>query len=140
MAKRDYKTVPEWKKAYRDQAQLMNERGYRELQPTEFYRAIFPEGSLQSRVHDGKGNILATQIRPSGKGRTKQWVIDDSLDMLDKVIRDSFGLIPPLSFYGKPHTNENAHQPFAMATDIDPMAVQPLTHLLPQVGTGAQLC
>jgi hypothetical protein len=85
VAKRDYKTVSEWKKAYRDKAKLMNERGYRELQPKEFYRAIFLEGSLQSREHDGKGNIIATQIRPSGKGRTKQWVIDDSLDMLDKV-------------------------------------------------------
>ena len=67
MAKRDYKTVSEWKKAYRDKAKLMNERGYKELQPKEFYRAIFPEGSLQSREHDGKGNIIATQIRPSGK-------------------------------------------------------------------------
>ena len=35
-----------------------------------------------------------TQIRPSGKGRTRQWVIDDSLKMLDKVIGDRFGLIP----------------------------------------------
>ena len=39
--------------------------------------------------------MIATQIRPSGKGRTKQWVIDDSLNMLDKVIGDEFGLIPP---------------------------------------------
>ena len=46
MAKRDYKTVSEWKKAYRDKAKLMNERGYRELQPKEFYRAIFPRGEL----------------------------------------------------------------------------------------------
>ena len=114
------------KKAYRDKAKLMNERGYRELQPKEFYRAIFPEGSLQSREHDGKGNIIATQIRPSGKGRTKQWVIDDSLDMLDKVIGDSFGLIPPLSFYGKTHTKENAHQLFAMAIDIDYVGLQQL--------------
>jgi hypothetical protein len=140
VAKRDYKTVSEWKKAYRDKAKLMNERGYRELQPKEFYRAIFPEGSLQSREHDGKGNIIATQIRPSGKGRTKQWVIDDSLDMLDKVIGDSFGLIPPLSFYGKTHTKENAHQLFAMAIDIDYVGLQQLKNMLKQFGNGVQLC
>lgn len=140
MAKRDYKTVSEWKKAYRDKAKLMNERGYRELQPKEFYRAIFPEGSLQSKEHDGKGNIIATQIRPSGKGRTKQWVIDDSLDMLDKVIGDSFGLIPPLSFYGKTHTKENAHQLFAMAIDIDYVGLQQLKNMLKQFGNGVQLC
>ena len=57
MAKRDYKTVSEWKKAYRDKAKLMNERGYRELQPKESTCHI-PEGSLQSREHDGKGNIM----------------------------------------------------------------------------------
>jgi hypothetical protein len=140
VAKRDYKTVSEWKKAYRDKAKLMNERGYRELQPKEFYRAIFPEGSLQSREHDGKGNIIATQIRPSGKGRTKQWVIDDSLNMLDKVIGDSFGLIPPLSFYGKTHTKENAHQLFAMAIDIDYVGLQQLKNMLKQFGNGVQLC
>lgn len=140
MAKRDYKTVSEWKKAYRDKAKLMNERGYRELQPKEFYRAIFPEGSLQSMEHDGKGNIIATQIRPFGKGRTKQWVIDDSLDMLDKVIGDSFGLIPPLSFYGKTHTKENAHQLFAMAIDIDYVGLQQLKNMLKQFGNGVQLC
>ena len=27
--------------------------------------------------------------------------------MLDKVIGDRFGLIPPISFYGKSHTKEN---------------------------------
>ncbi|PBG42422.1 hypothetical protein BGU93_19400, partial [Clostridioides difficile] len=85
VAKRDYKTVSEWKKAYRDTAKLMNVGGYRELLPKEFYRDIFPEGSLPSREPDGKGHILAIQIRPSGKCRPKPSVMDDSLDMLDKV-------------------------------------------------------
>ena len=119
MSKRDYKTVSEWKKAYRDKEKLMNERGYCEVQPREFYRAIFPEGSLQQYERDGKGNIIASQLRPTGEGRTKQWIVDDSLKMLDKVIGDSFGLIPPISFYGKTHTKENAHELFAMAIDID---------------------
>lgn len=55
---RDYKTVSEWKKAYRDKAKLMNERGYRELQPKEFYRAIFPEGACRARSMTGKGISL----------------------------------------------------------------------------------
>ena len=77
----------------------MLERGYLEVSPYGFYRELFPAGSLQQEPEDGKGNIIATQIRPSGKGRTRQWVIDDSLKMLDKVIGDRFGLIPPISFY-----------------------------------------
>ena len=84
--RRNTKTMYEWRKAYRDKEELMLERGFPEVSPHEFYRDLFPEGSLQSAEHDGKGNLIATQIRPSGKGRTKQWVVDDSLNMLDKVI------------------------------------------------------
>lgn len=136
----DYKTVFEWKKVYCDKEKLMNERGYLEVEPKEFYRAIFPVGSLQSEIGDGKGNIIASQLRPKGKGKTKQWIVDDSLKLLDKVIGDSFGLIPPISFYGKSHTKENAHQLFAMVIDIDYVGLQQLKNILKQFGNGVQLC
>lgn len=42
---------------------------------------------------------------------------DNSLERLDKVIGGEFVPIPPLSFYGKTHTKENANHPFAMAID-----------------------
>jgi hypothetical protein len=116
--RRNTKTMYEWRKAYRDKEELMLERGFPEVSPHEFYRDLFPEGSLQSAEHDGKGNLIATQIRPSGKGRTKQWVVDDSLNMLDKVIGDEFGLIPPITFYGKTHTKQNAHELYAVAIEI----------------------
>ena len=65
--RRNTKTMYEWRKAYRDKEELMLERGFPEVSPHEFYRDLFPEGSLQSAEHDGKGNVIATQIRPSGK-------------------------------------------------------------------------
>ena len=129
----------EWKSAYRGKEALMLERGYLEVSPYGFYRELFPAGSLQQEPEDGKGNIIATQIRPSGKGRTRQWVIDDSLKMLDKVIGDRFGLIPPISFYGKTHTKENAHELFAMVIDVDYVGKQQLKNLLKQFGNGVQL-
>lgn len=128
--RRNTKTMYEWRKAYRDKEELMLERGFPEVSPHEFYRDLFPEGSLQSAEHDGKGNLIATQIRPSGKGRTKQWVVDDSLNMLDKVIGDEFGLIPPITFYGKTHTKQNAHELYAVAIDIDYVGKQQLKNLL----------
>ena len=88
---------------------------------------------------DVKGGGGQTQIRPSGKGRTKQWVIDDSLNMLDKVIGDEFGLIPPITFYGKTHTKQNAHELYAVAIDIDYVGKQQLKNLLKQFGNGVQL-
>ena len=137
--RRNTKTMYEWRKAYRDKEELMLERGFPEVSPHEFYRDLFPEGSLQSAEHDGKGNVIATQIRPSGKGWTKQWVVDDSLEKLDKVVGDEFGLIPPISFYGKSHTKKNAHELYAVAIDIDYVGKQQLKNLLKQFGNGVQL-
>ena len=137
--KRRDKRGYEWKSAYREKEALMLERGYPEVSPHDFYRELFPTGSLQQEPGDGKGNIIATQIRPSGKGRTRQWVIDDSLKMLDKVIGDRFGLIPPISFYGKSHTKENAHELFAVVVDVDYVGKQQLKNLLKQFGNGVQL-
>ena len=59
--RRNTKTMYEWRKAYRDKEELMLERGFPEVSPHEFYRDLFPEGSLQSAEHDGKGNLIATQ-------------------------------------------------------------------------------
>lgn len=57
--RRNTKTMYEWRKAYRDKEELMLERGFPEVSPHEFYRDLFPEGSLQSAEHDGKGNLIA---------------------------------------------------------------------------------
>ena len=65
--RRNTKTMYEWRKAYRDKEELMLERGFPEVSPHEFYRDLFTEGSLQSAENDGKGNVIATQIRQSGK-------------------------------------------------------------------------
>jgi hypothetical protein len=46
--RRNTKTMYEWRKAYRDKEELMLERGFPEVSPHEFYRDLFPEGSLQS--------------------------------------------------------------------------------------------
>ena len=138
-SKRRDKRAYEWKNAYKEKEELMIERGYPEVSPYDFYRDMFPVGSLQQKIGDGKGNIIASQLRPSGQGRTKLWIVDDSLKMLDKVIGDTFGLIPPISFYGRTHRKENAHELFAIAIDIDYLGKQQLKNLLKQFGNGIQL-
>lgn len=140
MAKRGYKTNSEWRKAYREKVKLMKERGFSEVMPKTFYRALFPVGSLQEVPGDGKGNIIAIQLHLSGKGRIKQWIVDDSLQLLDKVMGEEFGIVPPLSYFGKTHTKENAHQLFAMVIDIDYVGLQQLKNMLKQFGNGVQLC
>ena len=60
--RRNTKTMYEWRKAYRDKEELMLERGFPEVSPHEFYRDLFPEGSLQSAEHDGKGSGYSISI------------------------------------------------------------------------------
>ena len=117
--RRNTKTMYEWRKAYREKEALMLERGYLEVSPHDFYRELFPAGSLQQEPEDGKGNIIATQIRPSGKGRTRQWVIDDSLKMLDKVIGDEFAIMSPVGYSGRNRTAKNARWLYGIAVDLD---------------------
>lgn len=62
------------------------------------------------------------------------------MKMLDKVIGDKFGLIAPITFYGKSHTKLNAHELYAVAIDIDYVGKQQLKNLLKQFGNGVQLC
>ena len=125
-----------------------NPQGQREMQDSRFERLVdfqkvtgLRRAELKDlkgedlRIKDGKMYVIAQQ----GKGRTRQWVIDDSLKMLDKVIGDRFGLIPPISFYGKTHTKENAHELFAMVIDVDYVGKQQLKNLLKQFGNGVQL-
>ena len=132
-------TMVDWKAEYKAKEALLRERGFQEVSPYEFYRDMFPKGSLQSEQGDGKGNVIATQIRPSGRGRTKQWIVDDSLKMLEKVVGDEFGLVPPIAFYGKTHRKQNAHELYAVAVDIDYVGEQQLKNLLKQFGNGVQL-
>lgn len=130
----------DWIEEYRKKDALMAERGYPEIPPGEFYRDLFPEGSLQQSEGDGKGNVIACQLRPARKERTRQWIVDDTLQTLDKVVGDPFGLVPPISFYGKTHTKNNAHELFAVAIDVDYVGIQQLKNLLKQFGNGIQLC
>ena len=132
-------TMVDWKAEYKAKEALLRERGFQEVSPYEFYRDMFPKGSLKSEQGDGKGNVIATQIRPSGRGRTKQWIVDDSLKMLEKVVGDEFGLVPPIAFYGKTHRKQNAHELYAVAVDIDYVGEQQLKNLLKQFGNGVQL-
>ena len=60
--KRRDKRGYEWKSAYREKEALMLERGYPEVSPHDFYRELFPAGSLQQEPEDGKANGIITIV------------------------------------------------------------------------------
>lgn len=136
----NYKTLYEWRRTFKEKDELLVERGYDQVSPYVFYRDLFPVGSFQVKgdMESDKGNLIATKIA-KGKKRSRQYIITDDLKDLGRVMGVEFGLIAPLSWYGKSHKGRNAHELYAMVVDIDYVGKQQLKNLLKQFGNGVQL-
>ncbi|MBQ7906303.1 MAG: hypothetical protein IJZ71_09630 [Treponema sp.] len=144
----DFKTE-DWKLIYKAKKELL-ENQFKESSSVEFYRDLFPKGSLQKKgelfdeyeidcPYERKGNIIATSICKDDKKKTRNWIVTDDLEDLKYVQGVEFGLIAPVSWWGKSHKKANAHELFAFGIDIDYVNVQCLKNLLKQFRTGVQL-
>lgn len=94
---------------------------YKEVHYKDFYRDIFPLGSLEEKgVYEvGKYNAIARAIKV-GDNKTKRYIVTDDLDVLDKLVEcDDFCIIRPISFIGKSAKSDNARFMYAMAIDLD---------------------
>lgn len=98
---------------------------YDEIEPKEFYRAIFPVGELETHEQrrQGKYNGVAVELLPkedNEKNNSRRYVITDELDILDKLLEsDNFIIISPISYVGKSRQSRNARFIYAMAIDLD---------------------
>ena len=127
----EYKTLVEWRRVYKEKEALMKEWGYEEVTPYQFYRELFPEGSLQKKGESctGKANVIANNLMLT---RSRMTVISDGLEDLSKLMEARFGLIGPFSSFGKSYKKDNAHELFALAIDIDYVSKVHLKRLLRQ--------
>lgn len=94
---------------------------YEEVRYKDFYRGIFPVGSLEKKgvYEEGKYNAIARSIKV-GANKTKRYIVTDDLDELDDLVEcDDFCIIRPISFIGKSAKSENARMMYAMAIDLD---------------------
>lgn len=125
----EYKTLAEWRRVYKEKEALMQEWGYQEVSPHDFYRELFPEGSLQKKgeSYTGKGNIVGNKLMLT---RSRKVIISDGLEDLEKLVGARFGLIGPFSSYGDSYKKEYAHELFAIAIDIDYVGKVHLKRLL----------
>lgn len=139
----------DWKQFYGEK-QAFLESLFKESAAAEFYRDLFPEGSLQKKGElfdedepgcpfERKGNIIAVDVRKKDeKKKTRTWVVTDDLEGLKNVMGVPLGLIGPLSWWGKSHKARNAHELFAYAIDIDYVDLQRLKNLVKQFRTAVQ--
>lgn len=95
-----------------------------ELNYKEFYRAIFPIGTLEPKGASGSTglyNALALEIIPQeDKAKVKKYIITDELEQLDELVtHDNFIIISPISYVGRSRAAENARYIYALAIDLD---------------------
>lgn len=105
------------------------EQFFDEVEPLEFYRDVFPAGSLDQRDAMTKGKYtgivcaienLSREERKKKKPRVYRYNITDDLQTVQDVTEtDLFCVTAPLSYAGKSRTAENARELYGIAIDLD---------------------
>lgn len=120
-----------------------------------FYRAMFPEGFLQSSdgTADGKPNVIVLEdtgidrsyVDEHGDDRTKRimhrYTVHDDLNRLNElrgisVRQNTFMFLAPISYYGKSRDHRNARYLHAFMIDLDYVGERELRNLLHQMKRG----
>lgn len=113
--------------------------GLEEVLPLDFYRDVFPEGSLQKKASlDDNGNYnyddvkgkycgiaieITNKIR-NGKPIIYRYSITDELDTIKELLKsENFVLLSPISYVGKTRATENTRLMYAFALEIDNLKV-----------------
>ena len=109
--------------------------------PFEFYREIFPEGSLERRGHyeDAKGNGIAITVPKGengialeieGDGKARRHTITDELDTLQELQDTDFTIMSPISYFGRQRSGKNARYLYALVFDLDGVGMPQLRDTL----------
>ena len=112
--------------------------------PFEFYREIFPEGSLERRGHyeDAKGNGIAITVPKGengialeieGDGKARRHTITDDLDTLQELQNTDFTIMSPISYFGRQRSGKNARYLYALVFDLDGVGMPQLRDTLHQM-------
>lgn len=128
----------DWEALYCYKNEFIVSKGFKTVSPFEFYRDLFPKGSLQKREEskNNKGNIVGISIDKNERKNNKRWIVFDDLENLDKLINIPFGLIAPVNYFGKNRTSNNARFLFAIAIDLDYVVEKNIRDLFFQIKNG----
>lgn len=96
-----------------------------EVSPFDFYRELFPEGSLEKsgEIVEGKYRGVAIRIR---EGKARRFSVSDGLEILDEATCDpkDFWLLSPVSYAGKSQKQEFARYLYSVAVDLDGVRIE----------------
>ena len=134
---------------------LFDTPGWFYCDPDCFYRAMFPEGFLQTAEgeHDGKPNAIVIEDtgmeheytdkngNPRSKRLIRRYTVHDDLDLLEElrnisIEKNTFMFLSPISYYGKSRDHRNARYLHAFMIDLDYVGERELANLLHQMERG----
>lgn len=134
---------------------LFDTPGWFYCDPDSFYRAMFPEGFLQTAEgeHDGKPNAIVIEDtgiereytdkngNPRSKRLIRRYTVHDDLDLLEElrdisIEKNTFMFLSPISYYGKSRDHRNARYLHAFMIDLDYVGERELANLLHQMERG----
>lgn len=127
-----------WFDLYKYKNDFILNKGFSLVNSFEFYRDLFPLGSLQNKDEsfNNKGNIVGISIDKNERKNNKRFIIFDDFENLDNLVNVPFGLIAPVNYFGKNRSSDNARFLFAIAIDIDYVVEKNIRDLFFQIKNG----
>lgn len=139
----DKKSMQELRNEYIEKMAYLADR-FPSITPYEFYREVFPVGSLQQPAKKGGGqkdgkynaiaNVQMVRKRDGGTYR-KNYIVNDSLGNLDKWVGNE-AFMAPCSFVGKNKGLDHLREIYAFVVDLDDVGMPQLIDTFYQAGNG----
>lgn len=135
-----YRALYVEKNAYLDQL-------LEQIDPFDFYREIFPEGSFErAGVYDDRkpngiamslpgkgGSVTGIALGIEGNGVARRHIITDDLKKLDELRETDFTIMSPISYFGKRRSGKFARFLYALVFDLDGVGMPQLRDVLHQM-------
>ena len=128
------KTVetPSDKRLYTQKLKWFRDQGFEEVEPLEFYRDLFPQGTFEEKgVFSGKPNGILVQVKERGEHK----VITDDLEGITESLGQENVIMSPISYFGKRRLTKNASLLHAVAFDLDGQGMKELINVIHQMKT-----
>lgn len=101
-------------------AEWLISEGYPEVDPMDYYRALFPIGTLERENEQVEGKYCAIAITIQEDGKAHRTMLTDGLPQLpDLISGDDFSILSPIEYAGRRATTENARWLHALIFDVD---------------------
>ena len=127
---------PTDRQLYKMKNEILAER-FTQVTPAEFYRDVFPEGSLGVRGEPEiqRPNMIFTMIEKDAQDEPRAFnrLVFDDLQDLDMVKGAEFAVASPVAYRGKNRTAANAHHLWGFCIDLDGVKMDQLRDLLYQI-------